>query len=261
MKTISNIVKAVSTSLVLSLALILVVSTPSMAVTADRMTNEQPKTITVEQGSESSAQACTRFTTLASTTSLRLAERLSAMKLDFQKRLSNITSRHDAIDQKVATFRTSLGDKFDIKVAELKDKDGLTDAKLTAIDTYHQAVKTAEVTREKAVDSARTTYRAAFAKEVTDQQAKLSEAAAAFQTSVNTAIATAKTNCGNSTAAAALKTSIKAARDVFQSSRKADAAKSSIKQLAATRAEAVKAADAEFKKSVEAYTKTLEAIL
>jgi hypothetical protein len=258
MKTISNLLKAVSTSSLAALTLALMISLPSAAVTANRMTTD---TTTAEQKSETSTQACTRLTTLASTTSLKLAERLSAMELDFQKRLSNIASRHDAVDQKVAIFRTGLNDKFDTKVAELKAKDGLTDDKLTAIETYAQDMKAAEATREQAVDSARSTYRTALAKEVADQQAKLSGAAETFQNSVNVAISTAKTNCGNGTAGATLKTSIKAARDVFQSSRKSDAAKSSIKQLAATRTEAVKAANAEFKKNAESYTKTLEAIL
>lgn len=264
MKTISNIVKLVSTGSVGVLAVVLVASTPSLAVTSERPTTERApaeRTTTVEPGTKSSTEACSRFTTLATTTNAKLAERLNAMKVDFTKRLSNIDNRHEAVDQKVTTFRTSLSDKFDARVAELKSKDGLTDTQLAAIDTYVQSIKMAEAAREEAVDSARATYHAGLAQEVKNQQQKLSEAAATFQASVSTAFTTAKADCGNGSATATLRASIKTARDVFQTSRKADAAKTSIRQLAETRTKSIKAADAEFKKNAESYRVTLKAVL
>lgn len=264
MKTISKLVSLVSTGTVGVLAVVVACSTPSLAVTAEPSTTERTpdkRTTTVEPGNTTSTSACSRFTTLSTTTNAKLAERQSAMKVDFGKRLSNIDSRHEAVDQKVTTFRTSLSDKFDVRVAELKAKDGITDIQLAAIDTFVQSMKTAEAAREEAVDSARATYRAALAQEVADKQQKLSEAAATFQAAVSAAITTAKANCGNGEAAATLKAAIKSAREAFEASRKAEATRSSIKQLAETRTEAIKAANAEFKKNAESYRATLKAAL
>lgn len=205
--------------------------------------------------------SCARFATLAATSNTRMNERIAAMEVDFQKRLSIISGRHDAVDQKVATYRTTALDKFDLKVTELKSKTGLTPEQLTAIDAFVASMKAAEVARAQAVDSARAAYRAALLDEVTAHQARLLQAALIYQRSVSAAFTKAQTNCADTTAGATLRSEIKAARDTFQTARKAEVTGSSVKQLAETRQAAIKAADAEFVKKVKEYTATLKTAL
>jgi hypothetical protein len=188
-------------------------------------------------------------------------ERIAAMEVDFQKRLSIISARHDEVDQKVATFRTTALDKFDLKVTELKSKTGLTTEQLTAIDTFVTSMKEAQAARAQAVDSARAAYRAALSEEITAHQARLLQAALVFQRSVSAAFTKAQTNCADKTAGVTLRTEIKTARDVFQTARKAEVTGSSVKQLAETRRTAIKAANEEFVKKVKEYTATLKTAL
>ena len=255
MKTIFNKIKAISLgSSGVFVVTLLIMSSPVLAVTADRS-----ERTTVE--SKNSANVCSRLMNLETATLAKLSERDAAMKANFEKRQSNISNRHSEIDQKVATYRISLSDKFDAKVTELKAKEGITDSKLAAIDTYVEAMKTAEAERQAVVDAARLTYRTAMKQEVANHQQRLAEAAATFQASVKAAFAVAKANCNNTDAIPTLKTAIKTARDVFASSRKAEATGASIKQLAVTRTDSIKAAHADFKNKAESYRATLKAAL
>jgi len=240
--------KRVTTGGALSALVLMVMVSPVGAITTSRIVTGDSK-------------SCVRIKTLATANEAKMNERLSTMQLDFQKRLTNIASRHDTVDQKATVFRAERSDKFDTKVAVLRNKADLTEAQLAAIDEFETAIKTAEATRETAVDTARATYREALDKVVAEHQATLSDAAIVFQKAVKAAFTTAQANCGDTATVASLRASIKTARDSFQLTRKTEAVKSTIKQLADTRHQAVQTADAAFKKSVADAAATLKTAL
>lgn len=250
MKTIFNHLKRLGSAGASMLIVAAVTSTPSLALTAPRTTPSTP-----------TDQACARLTTFSTTGTAKLKERQAAMEVDFAKRVSNITSRHDAADQKVVTFRASLSDKFDAKVTDLKSKEGLSEAQLAAINTYEKDMKAAELAREAAVDAVRETYRADLIKEVEAHQAALRSAVTTYQTAVDAAIAAAKADCGNGTAMTTLKSSLQAARESFQAARKASKAQPAVKEHVTSRIEAIKAANTEFAEKAAVYSDTLKSVL
>lgn len=252
MKTIYNHLKRFSMAGASMFVVAAVASTPSLALT---MTTPRTNATT------SPDQACARLTTFSTTSATKLKERQAAMDVDFAKRLSNITSRHDAVDQRVVTFRTTLSDKFDAKVTDLKSKVGLNEVQLVAIDTYEKDMKAAELAREEAVDAAREAYRAGLIKEVEAHQVSLKVAVVTYQTAVEAAIAAAKADCSNGTARETLKASLQAARESFQAARKASKAQPAVKELVTTRTESIKAANAEFAEKSAVYTDTLRSVL
>lgn len=247
MKTISKLITGSGVGII---AFAMVIALPVGAISVSRVPTNQ-----------STTERCARVKTLAEASKAKLSERLSAMQLDFQKRLANISSRQDTVDQKATTFRAERNDKFDAKVAELGNKADITEAQLAAIDEFSKDIHAAELTRETAVDAARATYRQALNQAVTEHQTKLLGAATSFQAAVNTAFTTAQSTCSDTGSLATLKTSVKTARESFQTTRKTEVAKATIKQLAETRRSTVETANATFRKSITTSAETLKSIL
>jgi hypothetical protein len=243
MKTVSRILKfAGSTGLTVSL--FVVSSVPAYAVTDTNL-----------------LATCTHIATLSDTSTVAIKTKITSMNTDFATRLANIANRTTTIDPKVDEARAKATATFDAKVTALQAKSGLTAEQKAAIETYAVTMNAAEKTRETAVDAARTTYRSSLTEVVTAHQTSLTNATTIYQTSVANAFATATTHCGDGTAISNLKTSVKAARDVFKSTRADTKVTTDIKALMATRDAAIKAADADFTKAAATYTATLSAVL
>jgi hypothetical protein len=252
MKTISN--KLVVATLCLVTILATMTSSQAMAVVeSNRLT-----TTTTEK---TTSAVCTKITTLMSASNATVAAHQASMKTDFTKRISVIASNQADVDQKAATVRTSIADKFDAKITNIKKTSNLTAAQITAIDTYAANMKATELTREKAVDAARLTYRSALAYTVNTHQQNLIDATSAFENSVTNAFATAQASCTTEGSLATLKTSISTARKTLETARQSSAVGDGIKKLAATRDTAIKAADEAFGKSAADYTAILQALL
>lgn len=247
MKTIFKVTRTGSVSILTAMLLLV---TPSYA-----MTSTPAATAPAANG------ACARFTTLAAASSTKINERIAAMEVDFQRRLTIISGRHDAVDLKVATFRTTALDKFDLKMDALKSEKNLTPEQVTAIEEFVNNMKEAEVARVQTVDSTRATYRSAMLEEVNARQAHLLQAALVFQRSVAASFTKAQSTCADATAGTTLRSEIKTARETFRTARKAEVIESSVKQLAETRRSAVKVANEEFIKKVKEYTATLKSAL
>ncbi|MDB5160495.1 MAG: surface antigen [Candidatus Saccharibacteria bacterium] len=243
MKTVSRILKFVgSTGLVVSL--VVVSSVPTHAVTNTNL-----------------LATCNRISSLSDTSDVAIKTKVTSMNADFTTRLTNIADRTTTIDPKVDEARAKATAAFDAKVTALQEKTGLTAIQKAAIKTYAVNMNAAEKTRETAVDAARTTYRTALTSVVTTHQTSLTNATTTYQTSVTNAFATATAHCADSTAISNLKTSVKAARDIFKSTRTDAKVTTDIKALMATRDAAIKAADANFTKATATYTATLSAVL
>lgn len=244
MKTISNIIKfAGSTGLLVGL---LIISTlPAYAVPA----------------TENTSGACTRIATLGDTSNATISGHIATMNNDFAARTANIANRSTTIDPKVDATRAKATQTFDTKITKIEAQTGLTAVQKTALETYLTNMHTAETTREAAVDAARTTYRTDLVTTVKTHQTNLTAAITTYQNSVSAAFTTAGANCGDGTAMATLKTSVKAARDTLKTARTDTKVAATIHTLITTRNTAIQAADTNFTQSAATYTSTLSAIL
>lgn len=189
------------------------------------------------------------------------ATRLATMNSDFTKRIANISDRDSTIDSKIQASRQAAAEKFAQGIAKLTAQQGLTAEQQTAITTYQSQLQTAEKERESAVDAARATYRQSLQAVVQQHQTTLSAAAETFQSSVATAFTTAIANCSNSTARAALKTSIVSAKATFTAQRESAKVTDQIKALVQARDTAIKTADTAFSDKAKEHAATLTAAL
>lgn len=206
--------------------------------------------------------SCARVASLALTSTAEVTKRLATMQSNFIKRLADVNSRHDEVDQKVATVRTEATSKFDAKLVALKAQTGLTTAQLAAIDTFGTGVHDAQDVRRAAVDAARDAYRSALAGAISANQTSLTAAASAYKSSVDTAFTIAQSTCSESTALPTLRSSIKSARETFMNATKRpDDTTAAIRQLVTTRDAAIKTADTAFVAKVTSLKTTLKAAL
>jgi len=204
---------------------------------------------------------CAKITKISSTNKATLTTKIAAMNADFATRLTAISDRHAAIDQKLADARSKTAAAFDTKIQALSAKEGITDAQQKAIQKYQTDMKAAEAIRIAAVDAARATYRADLTENVTAHQSALSAAATSYQTALATAAASAVTNCRDSTAVETLKSDIKIARAAFRAARTDAKITTEIKDLMATRNTEIKTANTAFATSATAYSTVLSTAL
>ena len=246
MKIISKFIQ-VASSIGLTVGLVAMSTAPAFAVSANT--------------TETSSASCTKITTLGTKANATISSHVATMRADFAKRLADIASRDTTTDQKVAAARTTGTEKFTTKTTDLDSRAGLTAVQQTAIKTYVTSMQMAEKTRETAIDAARATYRTNLLAAVQAHQTKLTAATTAYQAAVATAFTTASAQCGDSGATATLKTTVKAAREAFKAARTDAKVSSDIKALNTSREEAIKAANADFRKAATTYRTTLSAIL
>lgn len=226
------------------------VSSPLFAV--------EEKTTTTPKPATTSQEACTHIVTLAESSKTTLGTHLTEMQSDFSSRLSHISSDESGVDQKVAAARATATANFEAKIKALEGQSGLTAAQMQAIETFQTNVLQAKTTREAAVDTARAAYRTGLQNLVATHQATLEAAVVTYQTAVDDAFATAEAHCGDGTAVANLKTTVKAAREDLTHARQSDQTTgAAIKQLAATRNSAIKTADTAFKAAISSDADTL----
>lgn len=256
MKIISKSFKLAGIS---SLALIVGVVT---AVPSFAENSTTTNTTTTKETTGASASVCTRIITLQTKNEGNLSTHVGSMDSDFAKRLSGIAADQAAIDQKVATARTTASTEFDTKIAALKATAGLTAAQITAIETFQTTMKKDQTTRATAVDAARTAYRKALENDVQTHQSGLTSAVATYQAAITAAFSTAAASCGSGTGVIdTLRAAVKTARINLQTARSGDKVTSDIKNLIVTRNTAIKAANAAFVTAAQAATSTLSAAL
>lgn len=246
MKIISKFIQ-VASSIGLTVGLVAMSAPPTFAVPANT--------------TETSSASCTKITALGTKTNATISSHVATMRADFAKRLADIASRDTTTDQKVAAARTMGTEKFANKSTDLESRAGLTAVQQAAIKTYVTNMQMAEKTRETAIDAARATYRTGLLTAVQAHQTKLTAATTAYQAAVATAFTTASAQCSDSGATATLKTAVKAARETFKTARTDAKVSTDIKALNMSREEAIKAANADFKKAATTYRATLSAVL
>lgn len=242
-KTVSKIIK-IASSIGLAAVLLALPSAPTFAVSGT-----------------TNAAACTRITTLSDTESAIVAGHIASMNDDFATRLTNIANRSTTIDPKVDAARAKAITEFDTKTTKIETQSGLTTDQKVAIATYTSSMHTAEVARETAIDATRVTYRTDLMTLVKTHQANLVTATTTYQTAVSAAFTAAGINCGDGTATATLRTSVKSAKDTFKTARSDTKISTNIKTLMTTRDAAIATADATFTKDTATYTAILSTVL
>ncbi len=205
---------------------------------------------------------CAKATVLGSTNQTALQTRVAGMRSDFSSRLSKMASDHSTLDNKVKAVREEANQKFEERIGKLQSNpDYSSEAKQKAIMTFKTAVEEAEATRAGAVDQARQTYRSSISDSLSAQQTALQQSVDVYQSAVKQAFANAVTNCASDSAAATLKTDLKAAREKLRDNRNANQVVADIKAMAENRRQAITTANKAFQASVKEAATTLKETL
>ena len=180
---------------------------------------------------------------------------------------SNNDQRWNTLWQKVDTTVASDRSKADTERSQEFVKlqaRAKTSTQKTAVQTYSASVINAVTVRRAAYDAARHTFREGVLATINTRKETVTSQFSSFQGSVNSAIQTAQSSCSStpndgSAIRTTLQTSLKAARETFQSDRKSDTTTNSqIHELAITRNAAFKAADQTFQNSITSARQSLE---
>jgi hypothetical protein len=246
MKTISN---KLVTSVIASLTLVLVSVTPVVAVgnTED----------TVGKASAS----CTRVAELKDTQIAAMTAKMTTLRSEFTNRLTTMNTKQASLDEKVTAARATAKKEFEAKITAMLAQEGLTDAQKEAIAEFQTSMEQSMEIRQTAVDKARSDYRIALAALVQNRQQAMLTAAETLQTSTQAAFDTAVSTCGQDGNMTTLRTSIKTARQTYQTARNSIKIKDDIQAIVTTRNTAIKDANQIFADSAHTYAITLSTAL
>jgi len=176
---------------------------------------------------------------------------------------TKLSSLASETDQKIASSRTAADTKRDNAFKQLEAK-ATTDSEKTAVQTYEASVNQAVTTRRNAYDAARSAFRDGVKNAILSRRSTMSSQATTFMDATTSAFATAESSCSagtdSTTVRQTLISSLHSARQTFVSDRQSDSkVGDTVKQLAATRNAAFKAADQAFQTSLQNAAATLKA--
>lgn len=180
------------------------------------------------------------------------------------ERATQLTANRAKWDQDLSANRSKADQDRQSSFAKLEAK-ATTDAQKAAVKTYESTVADAVTKRRAANDAARTAFRNAVDTAIASQKATIDAQATIFSSAVSTAVTTAQAACiANPANGPAIRTtlqnSLKTAKDTYNAARKSDGnLGEQIKQLAATRNEAIKTADTTLQATVKAAREALKA--
>jgi hypothetical protein len=212
----------------------------------------------------SSGRFCTGLTTKASNITNNINDLEGKVRTAWTNQNTRLTTLASNVDQRVTTARHTADANWQIAFSKLEAK-ATTDSEKSAVHTYETSVNQAISTRRSAYDTARTTFRNGVKDTITTRLTTLSDQANTYADTANTALNTAETACTNNTGTPSvihttLISSLRTARQTFVSERKDDTkVGQTVRQLAATRNAAFKAADEAFKTSLQQANTTLKA--
>lgn len=166
------------------------------------------------------------------------------------------SAKDQKIDADIVADRQKADTNRTAEFAKLEAK-ATTDAQKQAVQTFETSVRSAISSRRAAYDAARKTFRDGVKDTVASHRAAVRGQINQFKASTEAAISTAEASCAsNPSNGQAIRTtfaaSLKSARQAFQGARKDDAKVGpAVKQLAAARTAAFKAADQAFHASID----------
>lgn len=209
------------------------------------------------------AQACAALSERTAQFSKKMAERKAKVAEQRAKTASSIGTKQGNGSGALDSNRSDWDANHAKQYAAL-DARATTDAQKAAVASFKTTMDAAVTTRRSAIDGAVSTFRTGLSSLVTSRQSSADTAMATYETAVNAAIAKANTDCtagvDGKTVRDTLTTSIKAARDAFQASRKPDTDLSGTgaQALNAARKASVDKAVADFRATAEAARATLK---
>jgi len=177
------------------------------------------------------------------------------------EREQKLEQKRDSRDARLETYREKWGEHWDEHFAKLENKASTSEEKLALVE-FKETVIDAMASRQAAVDKAISDFRTALDKTILDRKNAVDAAKIAYQDAYNEAVQKAKDDCaaGANPAEirATLKAALKAAKDQYNSARRA-IEKMDLKPLVEARQEAFKEALDYFKKVMETERAELKA--
>jgi hypothetical protein len=209
-------------------------------------------------------KVCTAIENNSGKFSENWAQKEADLKTKKEEKKNRWTERVAANDARLAEIRTKAEAEMAKKMADLLAKSGITDAQITAVNTFSATQKTALAKRRAAVDAARKTFQTGVQSAVSTKQSGMDAVVATFKNSISAAFGKAKTDCGAGvevgTVRETLRASLKTAREKFKSDRESSAKlKVSIEPLIAVRKAAFEAARNAYKATMEPARTALKA--
>lgn len=213
--------------------------------------------------SNDNSNFCRRITNIKGDINSKLSDLESNRGKSRTNILKQLKDRKENRSDDVQKLRRDAMEKFEDVLENIK-AGATTDAQKAAIETFKTSVRSAQSTRKTAVDKAVQTFRSGVDSLVGKRSDAIKAAASTLKSSISAAVAKAKADCVSGDPVAvrqALMTSIRAAVAQFHADVKLsmDPIAQQIKDLAATRNAAVKAANQAFKAAVAQARKTLKA--
>lgn len=230
-------------------------------VAATLLSSSSPLTVGAVPVADSEEDFCTRVLSLMDTNQAAVGTKIQAMQAKFSTRIAQMATDQSARDEGAAQARTAAKQQFEQKLTSLLAREGLSEDQVTAIETFRENVTEAEETREAAVDQALETYRSNLANTISAQQTSLIQAADRYREAITTAFTNASNSCEDSRSLATLRIGIKNARQALTTKRNNTQVGDDIRTIAATRREAIKAANEAFRSTIKEFSQTLTAAL
>lgn len=249
MKTIFKL----SNKLALAGSMVATVGLVAMPITSYALGDQM--TMTNTDSTTKTSSFCTELPNKGQTTESHLSDLTGKVSQARTQQNLKIAAEDQKIDQEVSADRQKADTERSRDVTKLEAR-AKTDAEKQAVQTYLNAVQSAISIRRAAYDAARQTFRSGVQAAITSRHATITTQLNTFQTTVSGAISTAEANCSSSPNSGtmirqALQANLKSARQTFQGERKSDdTIGAQVKQLAAIRKAAFKAADQAFQTSL-----------
>lgn len=189
---------------------------------------------------------CTRFSSLSQKYSGDLGKQLTNLQNRVNGEENKKTSDRHNFDATLQQHQQQWSQNRENNYAKLSDK-ATTGAQKQAVATFRSTVEAAVTARENAIAAARQTFRQALDQLVSQHQTATAGILSAYRSAVQAAIIKAQSDCAAGTAPATVRQNFQTALEAARAARKSasqnlDTVGSQVKQLAATRNQAIQAA-------------------
>ena len=212
-----------------------------------------------------SASFCETFGTIANAINSQFATRSSKVSEVKASQNQTLAARQAAADAKLAAARAKAEANATNHFTAL-ESEAKTDAQKQAVAAFRARINAALSARRAAVDAANADFRAGISSSVSVHDSRVEAAVATFKVDLAAAFRAAQASCAAGAAPQTvhetLLSGLKAARDKLQNTiRSLDQAKTSTTPLTTAHREAIAAADAAFRASVQTAATELKAAL
>ena len=225
-----------------------------LAVTSLSLLVTPALSLAVDRPANTAANFCTRIANVKTELNTKLATLETSRTAKRTEILNMLKARRDDRAAQIKTQRDEQKLKFEDNIEAIEDTATTSDEK-AAVGAFKAAVEAAMIVRKTAVDAAQATFKTTLDSLVNSRQEAIRTAGATFKAAVALALAKAQTDCAANvdpvTVRTTLMNSIREASTKFHSDVQAvEQIGQQVKEAAATRNAAVKAANKAFKDTI-----------